>query len=170
MSRFCHLAFVQGALRQAAFMDPRATVGALGSVEGAKALLIGLWQIVKSQAALEGKEADLELTKLSVHTASVHGFPCALLRLPPALHAGEAHFVAMVLRSRMADDGVCLLQPPLYFFTLEAGEDDPDMQRTEFCQWSETGERIVVADGPPPVLEAFAEFVTEMVGGWEQAS
>lgn len=93
--------------------------------------------------------------------SSVHRLQAAdlvLIRLPPAQHAAEAHFVAITIPSPN-DTG----QPrAVRYFALEFGWQMNDQPRTVLCEWVERS-HVNMGDGPPVRASAFIAAVAEVL-------
>jgi hypothetical protein len=92
----------------------------------------------------------------------------AIVQLPPAKYKGEAHFVAVVLRSyTRADGSVVERHPLLLYYTLERAAGDDGVAKTVLCEW-QAGDHVKYADAPSPNASSFREAIQEKVNALQK--
>lgn len=167
--RCAHFRFAHHALRQAAFENPAKCVGMLQGPESGR-FLRELWEAVRAGCGPSATPGDDAADGLESEMTQLGPYAGAMVSLPAARVRGEAHQVALVLRSyARADGSVVERHPLLLYYALEAadGTRDDGAPRTTLCEW-QGGDHVSFGEGPPPDPSSFRAALQERVAAQQK--
>ncbi len=156
-----HYVFAHQALREACADDPAGFFERMRG-ESWRTAVNDLWTLVGWQLEAEASE-ELDPEEIEVEACTLRGSPCVLVRMPPPIAVGEAHFVALVLCAAPGDPASVSEEPAFRCFTLERTWSRNDEPRTVIGEW--VGDRhLNFADGPGPDATAFLGMLEAWLG------
>jgi hypothetical protein len=157
-ARIAHHRFAHQMLRQEIFANPMRAVGLLQG-PGGRLHLAELWD--RQSEAVGLSLAQNPPDGLHAEMTQVGPYSAAIVTMPPPQREGEAHFVGIVLRSYVRQDGAVIeRQPVVLYYTLEMGNTGP--ASAVLCEW-QAGDHIRFADVVSPQFSAFREAMWQKV-------
>ena len=153
-----HYVFAHQALRQACSVDPLSFFAALGSNERDE--LLG--RVLAVTVRHVGEPADFTPADLEVITGRIHDWPCAVIRMPVARAAAEAHLICVVLTGIPAAEEQSAAPLAFRYFTLERSFDFGDGPATVLCEWTEH-QHVNFGSGPAVEVGDFVAAIKSLL-------
>jgi hypothetical protein len=151
--RFPHYYLAHYALREIAFNDPVGVLTKLVS-PSAPEFLQAVHLFVTEFCKRSGQSPDFKAEDIAICPTSIRNFPVAVLQMPEARHATEAHFVALVGLYDVGTLDTSASKPTARYFTLEKSVEADGKPGTVFGEWK--GEyHINYGPGPAASLHPF---------------
>ena len=147
------------ALRHIALSDPIQFLAIVASPEADRFID----SIIKNVKENCGRKPSFDATSVKIATVRVNEFPCAILEFPAPNEIAEAFMVGVIVEIDSSSEQPTEIETTqARYFTLEKGYSDTNELRTVLGEWTEDS-HLNYGDGPPPTVEAFVEFLSEML-------